>query len=217
MAYTELEIDWLEEIIVPAIDPLYTNFQNHDLLHREVNERTVVADVSNRANLLLLVNQVSKPVFRNLYIDIEYNRNGLTPKEIFVQCLSCEENCTNRYTKLQNESYPDMIIHQRGNNKNNQVVLEFKKENNSAVDSREKDFAKLKYFTCKRLRESRNSRDYQYKIGYFIDLKKDSYTITAFQNAEEVETKRRIRANDLRELKRIQYEASQKMTWDSNE
>lgn len=53
----------------------------------------------------------SNPVFQNYVLDCEYNRNGIQAKAL---------------PSFPNGVYPDIIIHNRGNNDNNLLILEVK-------------------------------------------------------------------------------------------
>ena len=85
-------------------------------------------------------------------VDIEYNRKGLytEPKDIEMP----DENgvlTTNRV-------FPDIIVHKRGHNLRNLLVVEVKKSTNAADD--EYDHAKLRAL-C---------RQFRYRSGLFLRL-----------------------------------------------
>lgn len=191
MSYRELNIDWLEEIIVPAIDELYQNPRERDLLERDVNERTVVANICCKAYVLLLAKQRNSPEIEKLSIDLEYNRNFNESKYILRPCRLCNENCLNRERPRMVTSYPDLIIHQRGSNEDNQVVIEFKKEGSFSDEELIKDEVKLSYFTCQKPFPGHERLSYQFRLGYFIELKADCCEVTPFRNAKKlIEEKR---------------------------
>ena len=61
--------------------------------------------------------------FRGLNVDVEYNRDGATPKR-----LDLPEACANfRNDDGEALVVPDVIVHQRGHNRQNVLVLELKK------------------------------------------------------------------------------------------
>ena len=120
----------------------------------------------------------------DLVIDIEYNRNYYDQKLIFGKCMLCHKgNCSNKIENhKETNSYPDMIIQDRGSNDNKQVIIEFKKARNKKDCERSNDEAKLVYFTCQELYKNHEEKDYQFRIGFFIDLDKESYSVTTYQN-----------------------------------
>lgn len=199
MSYKEIEIDWLEELIAPAIDQFYATPRDHDLLNRDVSERAIVGVIFCNARTKLKELQTVNPELADLEIDLEYNRNLLTSKEVFNKCYDCiNSECYVKKKKIlfsirRSYSYPDLIIHQRGSNVNNQVVIEFKKANNHR--GRKGDEAKLTFFTCQKPFPNNEERNYQFRIGFFIDLKHYSYLITSFQDAQFAEKSRVLTEN----------------------
>lgn len=80
-------------------------------------------------------------------LDNEYNRN--------IDDLKRTDN-------YENGRYPDLIIHKRGNNKNNLLIIECKKENNNNL---EEDINKINDFMVE-------NGKYKYKYGISIIFKK---------------------------------------------
>ena len=94
-------------------------------------------------------------------VDCEYNRHGQNKKILSDKKV-----------------YPDIIIHERGNNKNNLLVIEIKKDINEDIN----DFKKLSEFT-------RSGNDYKYHYGLFIHLNVDSAAkslLRWFENGHEI-------------------------------
>ena len=83
---------------------------------------------------------------RDLQLDIEYNKNGLDSK---------------RLPRRPNGVRPDLIIHSRGNNDTNVLVIEIKGWWNN--EARENDRVKLEDFT-------HQEGEYKYGLGVFLDL-----------------------------------------------
>jgi len=193
MSFRELHFDWFEEIIVPSIDLLYSTPKDRDLLQHHMNERTVVANIYCKANSILNEKQTINNDLENLGIDIEYNRNYETPKWVYKKCGMClNEGCFNKVRKLQyTVSSPDMIIHHRGFNDNNQVVLEYKKVSNRNNKERNADKAKMIYFTCQQPFPDHENENYQYPIGFFIDLDIDRYFLTTYRDTQSDEPRTR--------------------------
>ena len=92
--------------IEAALDELYDK-DSHLLLYR-VHERTIVFRFGH-----YLQNKLDAyEVFNQYNLDFEYNRNGRQPKRIPA--------------RSRNGAYPDLIIHRRGSNTHNLLVMEFK-------------------------------------------------------------------------------------------
>jgi hypothetical protein len=94
-------------------------------------------------------------------IDMEYNKNGTDPKSI-----------NNKKIK------PDLIVHKRGSNNDNLLVVEFKYGLRKNVTE---DSKKLKGLTD-------SAGQYKYKIGVLVELGKDLNCVNYryFQNGQEV-------------------------------
>lgn len=183
MSFRDIQFDWLEEIILPAIDRFYKNKQDRDLIQRNASERTIVANIYCKANSIFRQKQRLNPELEDLGIDLEYNRNFLDSKKAYEKCNLCHvEDCFITHERLQtSEIYPDFLIHQRGFNVNNQVAIEFKKTNNN--ERRIEDKKKLIYLTCQQPFPQHEVENYQYRIGFFIDLDTNRYSVTTYQDA----------------------------------
>ncbi len=185
MSFRDINFNCLEEIIIPAIDSFYNEPKDRDLIQRDANERTIVANIYSKANSTLNEKQNTTKELGNLGIDIEYNRNYVDPKKVYEKCNSCQrQGCLIKQRNLHpTTSSPDMIIHQRGSNEDNQVVIEYKKSSNKNAQDRDDDKAKLIYFTCQQPFLHHEDENYQYHIGFFIDLDIDRYSVTTYQDA----------------------------------
>lgn len=185
-------INWYDDIVFPAIRSLYESCIDRDLLKRDVSERSIAAVLFCRMKKALEKQQQRNPQLRGLSIDFEYNRNFEDSKRIYSKCSKCKnEQCINKI-KDQNSSFdvppyvtPDIIIHHRGTNRNNQVIIEIKKESNSNCNDREKDKSKLIYFTCQESLGVHEELDYKFSIGYFLDLGFDHCKITPYVNGKQ--------------------------------
>jgi hypothetical protein len=184
MSFRIYHINWLEVVIAPAIDLLYSTPTDTELIRRDTNERTSVANIHSKVNGIFSQIQSENQQFANLRFDIEYNRNYEHTKRIFEKCGFCHiENCfIKERNQLRTNSSPDMILHQRGSNEDNQVVIEFKKTSNVRIQERDLDKAKLIYFTCQQSFLDRDDEDYKYQIGFFIDLDEDRYSLNTYQD-----------------------------------
>lgn len=134
------EIEKLEKYIKKAIKELYD--KDKILLKEKISERCLVYNFARHLEKIL-----EKTEYKNLNIDIEYNRNCGQLKSI----------------KDQDITYPDVIVHERGNNSKNTIVIEFKKWDNNKIEDLEKDRKKLRGFKC----------EYGYKLPMLIILDKE--------------------------------------------
>jgi hypothetical protein len=185
MSFREIQFDCFNKIIVPALDLFYSEPRDQDLIVRNASERAIVANIYFKANAYLAQQQHTNQGIDDLVIDIEYNRNAKGSKKVFEKCGFCDiQDCFINQRHLQyTTSSPDMIIHHRGFNDNNQVVIEFKKVSNRNNKERDDDKAKLIYFTCQQPFPDHENENYQYHIGFFIDLDLATYSVTTYHDA----------------------------------
>lgn len=134
-------IEILEELIEYALDEVYT--KDLFLLEKNVHERAIVFRFG--FYLKTLMDKSGKFIEYNL--DCEYNRNGDDVK---------------RLPSCQHGAIPDLIIHKRGSNKYNLLVVEFKPYWRSNVQA---DCNKLKQFVS-------SYGEYKYFCAKSIVLKK---------------------------------------------
>ncbi len=140
----------LEELIKKSLDDLYQNDQ--DLLKRKVAERDLTSLFAHYFR-----NNMKDTAIADYNVDCEYNRDGYGMKKIDGTLV-----------------YPDFILHKRGTNDSNLLIIEFKTWWNS--DNRE-DIEKLKAMMSDLYR-------YQYQYGYSIILnqERDSVTVTCVEH-----------------------------------
>jgi len=126
-------MDWgdHQSRILDSLGQLYAN--DHHLLDVGVNEKTVTFRLGH-----YLIG-----LYPNQDVDCEYNRNGQTAK--FLD------------PNDEHGKYPDIIIHKRGSNADNMIVIEAKKEGNNIGD----DDMKLRGFT---------SPNYEYRYDFGIHI-----------------------------------------------
>jgi hypothetical protein len=105
------------------------------LLKNNVSERTISQNFSNYL----------KTRFIDFDVDCEYNRHGSNIKTI-----------TYPNETKPSPIYPDIVIHSRGSDTKNIVVIEIKKYGNSEIEN---DEIKLKKLT---------SKDFRYALGLLI-------------------------------------------------
>lgn len=97
--------------------------------------------------------------FENLNLDVEYNRNLLGVK---------------RTRHFRRGTYPDLILHERGSNESNILIVEFKPWWDTDIDE---DIVKLQDFT-------NPDGEYKYDIGLSILLGQESPTCIIVKNSE---------------------------------
>jgi S-adenosylmethionine:tRNA-ribosyltransferase-isomerase (queuine synthetase) len=96
--------------------------------------------------------------FKEYDVDCEYNRSKDVPKVIMSKLLGRKN-----YSSLKKKVYPDIVIHKRGNNGDNLLVVEIKKSSNHSRGERDFDVLKLEAYMSK-------GDDYQYRYGMFVDI-----------------------------------------------
>jgi hypothetical protein len=128
----------IEARLREAVNRLY----EHDvlLLEYEVGERAVTAKLACYL----------APLFPDYDVDVEYNRHGLDPKVLDLPAI-----CHGGGTKL---IIPDVIVHRRGRDHDNLLVVEVKKETNT--ESRD----------CDRVKIQGMKQHFKYDWGVLIDM-----------------------------------------------
>ena len=123
--------------IQKVIENCLETFMKKDifLLEHDVDERTV----SHRFAFYL---QSEIP---EMHVDCEYNREGFEIKKISGP----------KWIKPRN-IYPDIVVHKRGTDSNNILIIEVKKQTNKDIEN---DEIKLKAFT---------SEQYRYSFGLLV-------------------------------------------------
>lgn len=165
------------ERVEEAIDKLLRD--DIELLRRGLQERAL----SNRLADYL------RPLFPDLYVDAEYNGDLDKPND--RKALEIARGRMNEIGRKAHENHnyqltPDIIVHSRGNNTNNLIVIEVKKDSSPEKD-KEYDLIKLEHLTINYL-----GNHYNYKIGIAIILGTNNnagrYDMKFFQNG--IPTKR---------------------------
>ena len=100
---------------------------------------------------------------RTLRVDVEYNKNGIDTK---------------RTLRRPNGVRPDVIIHARGHNQLNVLVVEIKGWWNG--QPREDDIIKLEDLT-------NQQEEYKYGLGVFLDLGKNGCAPLYFRSGHQVD------------------------------
>ncbi len=170
----EDDLDELLKIIKSALDSLYIN--EAYLIEQEVHERSLVF----RFGLYFYKRLEKLQNFSKLDLDIEYNRD----------LVSSANKDPKRTYEHPNGIFPDLILHKRGNNNNNILVLEFKTQ-----WSKEKNFQdldKLKELTSP-------NQKYHYTLGISIVLgkKRDKCNFVYVRDGEISESHLVLNKGDL--------------------
>lgn len=148
--------DLLIELLKKSVDKCYAD--DKTLIDRSM-ERTSVARIFYYMQNLI-VRSKNFECFREYNLDCEYNRNMEDGKRL----------ADNERGKI-----PDVILHKRGSNDSNLLILEFKSaENDDYTD----DYDKLQKFT-------KQDGTYNYFLGVFVKLNKNTAQYTYFQNGQE--------------------------------
>ena len=117
------------------------------LLHLKVNERSITHKLAEH-----LQHQ-----FDDLTVDCEYNRDGYDPKRLNWGHETTRKDCTHAKTV-----YPDIIVHKRGFDTRNMLVIEVKK---SGGDDSSRDKKKLSAFTV-----PKPEGEYGYRFGLYLEF-----------------------------------------------
>jgi hypothetical protein len=143
------QIEILKQTINSTLENVYQN--DYDLIERGGMEQSL----SFRFGLYFSTIIKDLDWLKSHNIDLEYNKNGLNPK---------------RTPRRPNGVRPDLILHKRGENINNVLVVEFKGWWNG---DRESDLVKLEDFV-------NQDGEYKYGLGVFIEFNKEKPKIEYF-------------------------------------
>lgn len=157
----------LEHTLKTAIQNLIT--KDSYLLKHDVNERSISAKLAH--HLSIEIENVA-PAWN---VDVEYNRNGIHPKELLT--LTNERKSQGKNMK---RVVPDIIIHKRGLNNengtenNNLLIIEIKKKGsgNAYQEDKKFDICKINAFI--------HEYPYYYKYGVFIEFNNTDYQLCWF-------------------------------------
>ena len=173
-------INNIEEITEPQLYEILTTilkqFYSNDsiLLEKDIHELTISARFMF--------------YFQNLIphynVDIEYNRHIDDIKELLYNDSTIHK------------VRPDIIIHKRGNDEHNLLILELKKECNtqdncSSTENMEecKDINRLKQFTEESKCKKNDNTSYNYKYGIWLICAKNECLIFLFKKGKLISKK----------------------------
>lgn len=110
--------------------------------------------------------------FRELNLDCEYYKHGDDIK---------------RTQGSPNGTRPDIVLHKRGNDTNNLLVIEFKTERGAALkEGNSKDLKKLEDFTNCDTNYKDNRYNYGYFLGVYVELEGSKAKYTYFHDGCEI-------------------------------
>ncbi len=151
-----------EQIVKASLDALFEN--DPILLENDVSERAITHKLAE-----YLQQQLRSLGIAGLSVDCEYNRNRedgpRAPKRIILLEQRREYELRGGLSEDDSRSvttFPDIIIHYRGTNDRNTLIVEVKKT--TSTTSPEFDFLKLKAFT------DTERNPYHYEHGVFVLL-----------------------------------------------
>lgn len=154
---THTEIEQLKHLLHSAVSAAYAEddlLENSDGQNRKGNEQTIAFRVGIHLHELL-----KRTNYSRLNLDCEYNKHGDDPKRIGEELIR-----------------PDLLIHLRGNDDQNILVVEFAGWWKSAEDL-EKDKSKLEALTSP-------NGEYRYRLGILVEIKKEDPNYTYYRNGE---------------------------------
>jgi len=139
--------------------------QHAALLDVNANERSITHKLA----------ETLQEAFSNMDVDCEYNRHGRSAKTILAH-----RNEDIRPDDLEAKTvYPDIVVHTRGMDTNNVLVVEVKKQNNSRRHS-DDDSEKLKAFT---------GNEFRYQVGLYVEIdtkRKSIGVVKCYKDGNEV-------------------------------
>jgi len=125
--------------------------------------------VKNKANERSMTHKLAEYIqkkFPEYNVDCEYNRmkkdENMNDSEYFSKKLGLSKKQIDSYDTDATTVYPDIIIHDRGNNKHNLLVIEVKKDSSSTQEAEDFDIKKIKAY----IKDKKLGYDY----GLFLKL-----------------------------------------------
>jgi hypothetical protein len=155
----------IEELIKLALDQLYERdrylVDNRPFLkerngNHHVGERSIVFRLAHYMQNYM----DSNPKYNDYVLDCEYNRNGVHAKKL---------------PSFEKGVYPDVIIHNRGNNDNNILIMEVKTYWN---DDNSHDLDKIREFI-----DIKGEYRFMYGVSLFIGRNRREVTINFLTNS----------------------------------
>ncbi|MER9071794.1 hypothetical protein NKH80_03055 [Mesorhizobium sp. M0904] len=133
------------------IDEILGRFEKGLGLFLDEQAQLLELDVNERAIGTVLAHLYLRPLFPDHRVDAEYNRVGLDGS---AKRLNLPAECGGENKRV----FPDIVVHRRGANEENILVVEIKMTTNT--QARRCDLVKLEAFR----------EQLHYQVGVFIDL-----------------------------------------------
>ncbi|MBR5017533.1 MAG: hypothetical protein IKX50_07365 [Spirochaetia bacterium] len=150
----------LIELLKESVEECYE--KDNLLIERSMEQASVARIFYYMQNLIN--NDARFACLKDYNLDCEYNKNG--------QNIKATPHC-------ENGTRPDMILHERGTNNHNLLIVEFKSDNGARESSgTSNDLIKLKDFTSQDI--------YNYQLGVFIKLLTEKPNYSFFKNGKEL-------------------------------
>ena len=136
--------------------------EDKELLRIDANERSITHKLAEHL----------QRQFCDLKVDCEYNRHCDDPKKLYCNCdpktSRCHPNTTETDSLHATTIYPDIVVHERGFDDSNALVIEVKKSNRDDADH---DKYKLSKLTVPRNKnEPEDKLKYGYNLGLFLEF-----------------------------------------------
>ena len=163
----KMKFEEIEKLVRQSLSDLYEHdliLLKHDVCERAITHRLAIY-VERR------ISELDDIETCRLDVDCEYNRNVVgrlgAPKSLIIEAED-EHEKANKFgcqseEVLEVSSYPDIIVHRRGDNDHNLLVIEVKKKSSRIADTH--DIKKIKAFTKKD-----ELNEYGYSYGVFVKL-----------------------------------------------
>lgn len=147
------------------------------LLHNNLNERTIAHKLA----------EYLQQIFPEYHVDCEYNRDveqhsGLKKVNILKERYEAIKDKVVNGLSIDVSVFPDIIIHRRGTNKFNLLVIELKKSTNTDNEARDFDIEKLHSFTDQ---SKRNTLKYDFGVFLILETRQNQATQDNFVNLEQ--------------------------------
>lgn len=167
-----MKYEEVEEKLFIALNQLSKN--DMWLLNNNLNERTIAHKLA----------EYLQPIFPEYHVDCEYNRDvdrnsGLKKVNILKERYEAIKNEVVDGVSIDVSVFPDIIIHRRGSNKFNLLVIELKKSKNTNREARDFDIEKLHGFTDQSIR---NTLKYNYGVFLVLETRENIATPENFIN-----------------------------------
>ncbi|MFA5086476.1 MAG: hypothetical protein WC468_02730 [Candidatus Paceibacterota bacterium] len=143
-----------------------------------IQEKFILLNDLNERSISHKLAEHLKNSFTAYDVDCEYNRmeSGTTDQEYISKTLNLNSQKTMTDSVEGDTVFPDIIIHKRGHNKNNYIVVEIKKK--KYADKKDKYGKKYRDFDRKKL--CAYTKKLKYKWGIYLEFDKENIILAEF-------------------------------------